>query len=516
VTTVAGSSRQTPAETGGWAQSSALLLGAVVVGVALRLSLFTGMALGDDVLYSLQAIAHAVGGMWPPEPYHWQTRLGVTGPAALSILAFGLKPAVFVLWPLLASVTAIVVCHRIAADRLPAAAAALAALFLAVFPLDVLYATHLFPDIVMGLLLSLSLWYWIKALETDSPTRYALSGLFFGLAYLSRETVFMAGPTYLALWWLAGRAWRPTLAWVCAAPLVIFGAETLIFGLTTESPMYRFQALTLGAEQQVRVNATGDSLSRSGGELWSDPLLMLVSSHEFGLFHIATLLALPIAWRRTALRPFVVWWLVTFLWHSYGTAVPGSYVPLTREPRYLDVLSMPAVIILGALTASLPSRWPHVVATAFVATGILSATLDQRDTILGPHRALIQSGWSSGAVLEPYEYFGARWVTGLDRPASFACAIDLGRRSAINTMHPLPHTALAPSGKASRVVFSPERRPELLPQFAEQGWIQVAEFRGEPTSLRRAIGHLLRLAPGQAGRVERLLNPPGLIVLERP
>ena len=42
----------------------------------------------------LQAIAHVVGA-WPPEPYHWHTRLGVTPPTAVSVFAVVRPSALF-------------------------------------------------------------------------------------------------------------------------------------------------------------------------------------------------------------------------------------------------------------------------------------------------------------------------------------------------------------------------------------------------------------------------------------
>src|SRR5687767_8019254 len=93
------------------------LLPAIVVGgLVLRLLLFTGLSLGDDVFYQLQAIAHALGGTWPPEPYHWETRLGITLPTAALIWLAGLHPFVLIIVPLAASTAGIYVTYRIAHD----------------------------------------------------------------------------------------------------------------------------------------------------------------------------------------------------------------------------------------------------------------------------------------------------------------------------------------------------------------------------------------------------------------
>src|SRR5579872_7438463 len=118
-------------------------LGALLlVALVIRLAYFTGLALGDDVFYSTQALAWAESGSWPPEPHHWHTRLGIVAPAALAVRLLGPCPAAFILWPLVASVAAVLVCFLVARDLIGRRAAWLAAAFQAVFPLEVIYSTH--------------------------------------------------------------------------------------------------------------------------------------------------------------------------------------------------------------------------------------------------------------------------------------------------------------------------------------------------------------------------------------
>src|SRR6266852_3036360 len=73
------------------------LAGLLGLALVVRLLFFTGMALGDDVFYATQAVALAESGSWPPEPYHWQTRLGMVLPTALAVKLLGPQPLAFVL-----------------------------------------------------------------------------------------------------------------------------------------------------------------------------------------------------------------------------------------------------------------------------------------------------------------------------------------------------------------------------------------------------------------------------------
>ena len=171
------------------------LLPAIVAGgFLLRILLYTGLSVGDDVFYQLQAIAHALDGMWPPEPYHWQTRLGMTLPTAAVIRVAGVGHWPMVVLPLVASTAGIYVTYRMALEIVDRPTALLATVFQACYPLELIYATHLFPDVPVGLLTTLSLWFWIRGLRHDRPADYLAAGLYFGLGYLCRETIVMSGP----------------------------------------------------------------------------------------------------------------------------------------------------------------------------------------------------------------------------------------------------------------------------------------------------------------------------------
>src|SRR5437764_12738064 len=83
----------------------------LVCAAAIRLCYFTGLAIGDDVIYASEALATANTGEWYPAQNHWQTRAGVVLPVALCVRCLGPEPIAFVLWPLLASTASGLVCY---------------------------------------------------------------------------------------------------------------------------------------------------------------------------------------------------------------------------------------------------------------------------------------------------------------------------------------------------------------------------------------------------------------------
>ncbi len=499
-----------PAPTARWTVwGLALLLGAALI---LRLAHFTGLALGDDVFYSTQALAWSQSGSWPPQPLHWHTRLGMVALTALCVKLFGPCPIAFVLWPLLVSVIGVLVCFAVADDLVGRRTAWLAAAFQAVFPLEMIYATHLYPDVVVGVFSVLSLWFWIRALRDNRASDYLRSGAFFAAGYLCRETVLMEGPIYLALWAWAGRLRRPRLAWVFVVPVMVLAAECGLYAATTGTSLYRWKAVA--AQQRDLGNMELISKGTSGGNFWTDPLLMVMTRQEFGIYQaLALATAIYGLSRWPAVRPLAIWLLVGFIWLYYGTTVPTRWVNLQRDPRYAASLTTPAVILLAFALQPWPIwlRWPTV--TLLIGTGLFSAGLDQGQTIRAPHRQFVKSEYAKEATLEPFEYVAARWEAGSS--SSLSCADDLGRPSVFRLFREVPGARVCSAFGSRYAVLSPERRPDLLAKLRGEGWAVVAEIPGEPTPSRALVAQLLVRVPSLQERARRLTQPPGLVVMAR-
>jgi hypothetical protein len=131
----------------------------------------------------------------------------------------------------------------------------------------------------------------------------------------------MEAPVYLALWVLLGRPRGARLLWSALMPAAVVAMEAGLYAMTAGSASYRWNAIL--AQQRNPENLGVIGSSGSGGDFWTDPLLMIATSHEFGLYHLA---ALPIAivalWRWAPSRPLAIWLLIGFAWTFYGTTVP--------------------------------------------------------------------------------------------------------------------------------------------------------------------------------------------------
>jgi hypothetical protein len=487
----------------------------ILISLVVRLLYFTGMALGDDVFYTTQALSLAQTGRWPPEPYHWNTRLGVILPAALSIKALGVHHIAFVLWPLLASTSSVLVCYLFASDMVGPKVATLAAIFQAVFPLEVIYSTHLFPDVLVALFSTLSLWFWIRGLRLGKTRDYLASGAFFSVGYMCRETVVMEGPVYLALWLLEGCPRHSRILWSLVGPVLVVSMECGLYAMTAGSALYRWTAIL--AQQRDPNNLMLIQSSVSGGNFWTDPLLMIVANQEFGLYHLTSLMvALVALWHWTSVRPFAVWLLVGFFWTYYGSTVPTRWVTLQRDPRYAAGLTMPCVVLLSYWLNHAPKTIRWIGVTVLIGSGLFAAGLDQGPSILVPHRVLLRTKYINESVLEPFEYVGARWVGGSANPTVFDCARDRGRGSVVRLLGGLEGTILDSTLTARYFVFSPQRRPDLVAQMSLEGWTIVESIPGRAPPARGLVAALLQMLPSQRERSQRILHPPGLLIMRNP
>jgi hypothetical protein len=296
---------------------------------------------------------------------------------------------------------------------------------------------------------------------------------------------------------------------------VVVASEAVLYLTTAGSATYRIDAVARQSADPIILGMV--TASQAGGGYFTDPLLMLVSSHEFGAYHLAAALAAPILWTRwPAVRPLIVWWVAGYVWHYYGTTMPTAYVPLQRDPRYVAFLSIPAVtLVAGALWLLRPAiRW--TAASVILAAGVLCAGFDSGPSATSAHGRLEASKYAAEAGVEPSDYYAARWEVGLDRTPSFRLVDDAGRKAVVDEMEAMRGTVLAHRDDVRYFVFSPLRRPDLVGTMRAQGWRQVDEIKAEGTFQRRQVGRLLAMVPGQERRAERLTAPPGLLVVENP
>lgn len=342
VTMTNGSSQPTPGGLSPGARRAAILL-VVVLAVGLRLYGMTGNITFDSVVYAQDAY-NLLHGTFNLATDSWYShRLPVFVPVALFYAVLGVGNLSTNLWPMILSVLQVLAVLWVGRRLFGAGTAILAAAFMAMIPLDVIYAGVLAPDAILAALLTFSAAFWILGLEgRDKPSWLYLvvSGAFCALAGDARAyalfiAVFFAGHALVRrialralLWWVLGFA-------LVIVPLVA------VYARVTGDPLVPIRAMTA---------FYGEAEHGQGAGLLAYPLLVLKPGSFTGLF--ALFIAAAGVWalaRRTRQRWILLGWIAPILLYlQFGSMSLTSYVPVFKRVRFLTPLMAPGALLLAS------------------------------------------------------------------------------------------------------------------------------------------------------------------------
>jgi len=324
--------------------------------LVLRLILFTGLQGADDVLYSSSAW-HMSRGETRPGPDLFRTRLAYVGPIALLYRIFGANVIGLILPSLAASLALVLLAYALGRTLYSDAVARVAAVFAALMPLEVFYATTASTDLVLAAWIGTGTWLLCRA--EPSRGHAVLAGLAWGAAHLTKESGLLLTLPAAAFLWTRARRSSLLIAGLTAASVV--GLELLAYGVFEGTPLYRVQL--------ARSTQSGPGGSSMGflGHLAALPsfcLNPLDAAFPFG----GGLPALSLAgcvwalWRdRSRSGRSAAWWLATGL---VLTLFPISLFPyrpaLQLQARMFAVLVIPGALLAAAfLVEGVGSRWPR-------------------------------------------------------------------------------------------------------------------------------------------------------------
>jgi hypothetical protein len=388
----------------------------VVVAAVIRVMAFAGFVGGDDWHYLTSAVELARGDVIY-DGGHWQCRTAVTIPAAI-LHGLG-APSWLVLggatffWSLLCVPIAYWAGLEFTQDR---RVAALAAAFVAIFPLDIIYATCLYPILGIAATTALAGTFFIRAIRTRSWSDFALLGLCLGLAYLHRVTSLYVGIPML-IWAIWKKEWHRGYFMTAAVALCFLGGEMLFFQATAGDPLARIDVLT---SRTAAVSNAPRIEIRPGGKLFS-PIVSLLTNQEFGLFYLAAPFAIFAILRRkakedpsrdagtegslqvkNAMTFLVLWFVVVLAYTMWGSNSPFSYKPLRPWPRYYSQLTIPLLLLLSYWIVNFLKPRMRI-AVCFVLAGVALAgvAIDNSRTFktLGPQLLQLRSEYEAERFL---------------------------------------------------------------------------------------------------------------------
>jgi 4-amino-4-deoxy-L-arabinose transferase-like glycosyltransferase len=401
-----------------------LLAVVVLLGLALRLAVFAGYVGIDDVTYISDAYRLAEG-RWDVSTYFGTARLGMTGTLAVLFYVFGPSLAAVVVQPLFWSLLAIPLAYvtgRVVFNDVRVAL--LAALFVAVYPLDVIYATQYFPDVGAATLMWAAFLCFYVAEQKQHGGWHLAAGIALGVAYLHKETaLFVLLP--LALFLLYQRRWRRGYVWLGAGFVAVLLAEMIAYAILFSDPLYRFRALVpIGTSTKPLSRASFDQI-RPGGLLFS-PVVALLTNQEYCFFYPVLAWAIVSLVRRKdgASAPLLLFLLTVGLYTLYGPTSIRVYRHLRPLERYTLPLTVPGMLILSRwMWFCLRPKWRWATCGVLIATWLGGTYVDNSWTFRSIGRALeeFQSQHpGKSLVLHPDAYMSLFVANGFRPPSGAA------------------------------------------------------------------------------------------------
>ena len=337
------------------AQVTAVILAAA----ALRIVFWSHLWGSDDLNYANYAYGETLGWWTPVEGHnHQSVRKAIVLPTAVFYALLGVNGVSTGLWSFLCSLGLVALAHRFGRLMLGRERAALVtALLAAVFPLDIIFASVLWPTEPLAFFTGLGMYLFFRAEKADRPRvrAYVAAGVAIGVGYLVHPTALYLAlffAPYLAIRLATGQMRWAALAVAAGVGGVIF-AEQVAYFATQGQWLYTFRVTgssNLEGFGYIR-NWEGTSQLIEGSALasfWIGPWSMALLNQEFALFYVIGLPAvIYAAFRGRTHWPVILWFGTQFVWLAYGTTATQHWLWLGRMPRYYAPVTLPLLIIIG-------------------------------------------------------------------------------------------------------------------------------------------------------------------------
>ncbi|MBI2658436.1 glycosyltransferase family 39 protein [Candidatus Woesearchaeota archaeon] len=344
------------------------LAGILVFALFLRLFFPTGLLGSADVSHDKYAYQIVSGTYSPTEAdVHYSTRITYIYPVAFFYRIFGVSEFSSYLFSLITSLLGILLVYWLGSFLLGREVGLIAAFLLSFYPLDVINSTAMLPDIPHSFFMGIAVLAFLVGRRASAGWRksalYVSSGISAGIAYYMKTSgllvfIFMAAFGLYELFFLKRKMpFIRRIEWgymlILAGFMVVFFAAMLHNYSVSGNPF-----LTESQFEHEYSTAMKNLYDYSGARLFERlffhfPYLVL-TNFQFGFFFIFILMASGyyVFFKRTEGTTTVLLWLYgMFLYINFGptTFNLGNYIPLAAgSPRYLAVLSFPAVLILAS------------------------------------------------------------------------------------------------------------------------------------------------------------------------
>ena len=365
----------------------------IVLAIALRLFFFTGYNAGDDRGYIAKAFAYTQQDYAPPLD-HWSARSGIVIPTAISFAVFGVNQFSTVFTPFVLSLSSICLIFFFASYLFDTRTGLLSAFFLSIFPMDVLFASTLFPNAFLSFFTMGSMFSFVYGIQKQKRGFVFFAGILLGLGYLAHITALYCLLFY-ALYFVFNRKQISYVLYFAGGLFLMFAGEMLVSYLLFNEPFARVDVLMGKVSKPSTARAvTSAVINKFINFQWLvEPFVRFFFEQEFALFFPFILFAvfyqIKIAKNRNAML-LILWIIPVFLYISYGTTSPTNYSPLRRLPRYYALITGPAMILVSFYLFQLKNRkLSNAVIVLLVISSLVCLYIDNSRYVKAPSLEMV-------------------------------------------------------------------------------------------------------------------------------
>jgi len=336
----------------------------VVMAVVLRLRYFSGLGLGDDLLLRSDIVSIVQSGHVINLANGYRFTWWI--PTALSCRLLGLTEAGLIAPIVAFDVLGMVLVCLFARRLWGGGGAVIAALLLAVLPLDVAWSTMLASDILLSFFSALCVFFVVRALGEDDVARrgraWMLAAVALWLAYHAKVSGVLLVPALAVIGWANRRALDATVFRFLGMAALLFGGSCLVFYVRHGDALAPFNA-ELSFQGLIASEAP---LHRASLETWKifPRWLFLPGSLGTWVYSVYPhlLIVLAVAGAALGVRPCwpLLWWLFfVFLGMELNLQrLGGVWVAGFRNVRHGHVFAYPLVLLLTGYLVAFRRRYP--------------------------------------------------------------------------------------------------------------------------------------------------------------
>lgn len=320
----------------------------LLFALVIRIIFFQGVGTSDALLNTLYANDISKG-IFPSNENQANARIGLLIPVSMLYSIFGVNNLSSGVLPLIISLLGILLIFLFGKMLFSEKTGLIAAFLLAVFPLDVLYATRFMSDLPSAVFSAFSVYLFLRA-EKEQKLKalflYAFSGISFGIAFSIREMAVLTLLFYIG-YIIYNRKIRLAYAAISIGFLSIFALELYFFAVHTGNPFYRFSSLSSYYSDAVKFHNFYGRLSFPNFFL-AYPYIIF-SDMQLGYFYafIALAIIYCLVNRKKETNLLIVWIMLIYFYLNFGSSSLTSYEPFLAVSRYLHYISIPSLLLLA-------------------------------------------------------------------------------------------------------------------------------------------------------------------------